>query len=117
MTAEEENNNKYMANVGAPLEHFPELDDLDLNADTLEFEPISRRRVKPKRFAIKLIIGALVAVFFTVVELAALVAVALVAVFFAAAGAAGFLVAAFFATVFFVATNAGFAFLRFLLFP
>ena len=53
MTAEEENNNKYMANVGAPLEHFPELDDLDLNADTLEFEPISRRRVKPKRFAIK----------------------------------------------------------------
>ena len=63
MTAEEDNNNKYMANVGAPLEHFPELDDLDLNADTLEFEPISRRRVKPKRFASKLIIGVLVAVF------------------------------------------------------
>ena len=62
MTAEEENNNKYMANVGAPLEHFPELDDLDLGADTLEFEPISRRRAKPKRFTFKIIIGFLVAI-------------------------------------------------------
>ena len=51
--------NEYLADVDLPLEDIPELDNNDLRADTLEFEPISRRP-KPKRSGLKFLLAAII---------------------------------------------------------
>ncbi len=49
----------YLADVSLPLDDIPELDNSDLRADTLEFEPI-HRRTKPKRGGLKFILAAVI---------------------------------------------------------